>query len=339
MVTRVIDLVARPAVLSSVLGLLLIGHAWQIRLQHQQSDQITAIEGTIQKQTEILESALGNVLPVKMSQEWERRFEELEAKVATPEQWPTNAAQAEDLMEKLSGLISDLSPLAESTYFPRISLVRWAAVAFEGLHHVPVTDDPLDIVAEQLRTIADARPEGAASDLEQRLRETANDFVNQAVAQRIEEAIKQARTYLTSDETPGKNPFESMVSIDEVYDTLRSYEDDAHLGEEIRELRNKLQRHIAVREAQSQSAALKNQWDNAKNLTNTQPRVYETVANMLFREVSATGAILALQGIQDPIYGELEVELRTAVETIQQDNRLHYQKWAFRAAQEVPGQA
>ena len=347
MSTRVIDLVARPAVLFSVLGLLLIGHAWQIRiqhqqfvritameatiqnLQHQQSDQITTIEASIQKQAEILETALGNVLPVKMSPEWERHFEELETRVATPKQWPTNAAQAEDFMEKLSGLISDMSPLAESTYFPRISLVRWAAVAFERLHHVPVTDEPLDVVAEQLLAIADARPEGVVSDLEQRLRAIADDFVNQAEAQRVEEAIQQARTYLTSDETLGKDPLTSETSIDEVHEILGSYENDVRLGNEIRELRNKLQRHIAMREAQSQSAALKDQWVNAKKLAKTQPEVYETVASLLLREVSVAGAVLALQGIQQPIYSELETQLRTAVEATQEDNRLRYQKWTL----------
>ena len=84
-----------------------------------------------------------------------------------------------------------------------------------------------------------------------------------------------------------------------------------------------------MREARSQSAALKNQWVNAKKLAKTQPEVYETVASLLLREVSAAGAVLALQGIQQPIYSELEAQLRTAVEATQEDNRLRYQKWAL----------
>ena len=347
MSNRVVDLVARPAILSSLLGLLLIGHAWQIRVQYQQSDKITAMEGTIQKlrqdqsdrittlevgiqnQTEILETALGNVLPVKMSPEWERRLEELETKVEDHNQWPTDAVKAEDFMDKLSTLISELSPLSEASYFPRISLVRWAAVAFDGLHRVPAPDEPLDALVDQLRAIADARPEGIVSDLEQQLRETANDFANQAEAERIDEAIQQGRTYLTRADTTRQKPDAPDVSIDEVHELLGIYENDPRVGDEIRELRSQLQRHIAIRQAQSRSAALKEQWDTAKTLATTQASVYETTADMLLRDVTAARAVLALQGIQQPIYDELEGQLRTAVETIQDDVRRRYQKWAL----------
>ena len=347
MSNRLTDFVARPGVLIFLLGLLLIGHAWQIRVQHQHFDKIIAMEATIQElqqaqadrintlesgiqnQTEILEAALGNVLPVKMSPEWERRLEELEAKVDDHSQWPADAVAAEDFMDNLSMLISELSPLSEATYFPRFSLVRWAAVAFDGLHRVLTPEESLDARADQLRAIADARPEGIVSDLEQQLRENANNFARQAEVQRINEAIQQGRTYLTRADTTSQQPNASDLGIDEVYELLGIYEDDPQVAVEIRGLRDQLQRHIAIRQAQSESGALKEQWETAKKMATTQPSVYETTATMLLHEVTATRAVLALQRIQEPTYDDLEGQLRTAVETIQDDARRRYQKWAL----------
>ena len=347
MSNRLTDFVARPGVLIFLLGLLLIGHAWQIRVQHQHFDKIIAMEATIQElqqaqadrintlesgiqnQTEILEAALGNVLPVKMSPEWERRLEELEAKVDDHSQWPADALAAEDFMDKLSMLISELSPLSEASYFPRLSLVRWAAVAFDGLHRVLTPEESLDARADQLRAIADARPEGIVSALEQQLRENANNFARQAEVRRIKEAIQQGRTYLTRADTTSQQPDASGLGIDEVHELLGIYEDDPKVAVEIRGLRDQLQRHIAIRQAQSESAALKEQWETAKKMATIQPSVYETTATMLLHEVTATRAVLALQGIQEPTYDYLEGQLRTAVETIQDDARRRYQKWAL----------
>ena len=329
MSNRVIELEARPAVLFSVLGLLLIAYAWPIWFQHQQFDRITTMEATIQHQTEILNAALGNVLPIKMSAEWEGRLEEIEVTVADPDLWPTNADQAEELFENLSQLISELSPLSESTYFPRLSLVRWAAVAFDGLHRTPAPDEPLDNLAEQIRAIADAKPAGVVSDLEQRLRRTATDFAKRAEEQVLKTTVQQARRYLTSEETTRQDSLAPEASIAEVYEILGLYEDDAQRGDEISSLRTSLQHHMAISEAQGHAAALNDQWAKAKALASSQATVYETGANILLREVTTARAVLALQGIQQPIYDNLEDEIRGAVEEMEDKARREYQGWAL----------
>ena len=329
MSNRVIELEARPAVLFSVLGLLLIAYAWPIWFQHQQFNRITTMEATIQHQTEILNAALGNVLPVKMSPEWEGRLEELEATFADPYLWPTNASKAEEFFENLSQLISELSPLSESTYFPRLSLVRWAAVAFDGLHRTPAPDEPLDNLAEQIRAIADAKPAGVVSDLEQRLRQTADVFSDRAEEQLVETTVQQARRYLTSEATTRKDPLAPDASVAEVHEILGIYENDSQRGDEIKDLRKKLQHRMAIREAQSQAADLNDQWAKAKTLSTSQATVYETSANLLLREVTAARAVLALQGIQEPIYDNLEGELRRTVEEMLDKARREYQGWAL----------
>ena len=326
---RVIELEARPAVLFSVLGLLLIAYAWPIWFQHQQFARITTMEATIQHQTEILNAALGNVLPVKMSPDWEGRLEELEATLADPDLWPTNASQAEEFFENLSQLISELSPLSESTYFPRLSLVRWAGVAFDGLHRTPAPDEPLDNLAEQIRAIADATPAGVVSDLEQRLRQTADDFASRAEEQLVETTVLQARRYLTSEDTTRQDPLAPDASVAEVYEILGIYENDSQRGDDIKDLRKKLQYRMAIREAQSQAAELNDQWAKAKTLATSQATVYETAANMLLREVTAARAVLALQGIRQPIYDNLEGEIRRAVEEMLDKSRREYQGWAL----------
>ena len=329
MSNRVTELEARPPVLFSALGLLLIAYAWPTWLQHQQFDRIATMEATIQHQTEILSAALGNALPVKMSPDWEGRLEELEATVADPDLWPKDAYQTEEFIDKLSHLISELSPLSESSYFPRLSLVRWAAVAFDGLHRTPAPHEPLDNLAEQIRAIADAKPEAIVSDLDQRLRETAADIANRAEVQLIEETIHQARRYLTSEATTEQDSLASESSIEEIYEILGIYEDDTQRGDEIGDLRTKLQHHLAIREAQQQAEELNGQWAKAKELATNRPAVYETAANMLLGEVSATRAVLALQGIQHSVYDNLEDEIRHAVEEMQDKARREYQRWAM----------
>ena len=329
MSNRVIGLEARPAVLISVLGLLLIAYAWPIWFQYQQFDRITTMEATIQHQTEILNAALGYVLPVKMSTEWEGRLEALETTVADSNLWPNDASQTEEFIEKLSNLISELSPLSESSYFPRLSLVRWAAVAFDGLHRTPPPDEPLDNIAEQIRAIADAKPAGVVSDLEQRLRQTATDFANRAEEQLFETTVQQARRYLTSEDTTRQDPLAPDSSVAEVYEVLGIYENDSQRGDEIKGLRKKLQHRMAIREAQSQAVELNDQWAKAKTLATSQPTVYEISANILLRDVTAARAVLALQGIQQPIYDNLEGEIRRAVEEMQDKARREYQGWAL----------
>ena len=344
---RLIDSSTRPAVLSFMLLLLLIACAWAIwlqyqqferistmeaaiqELQHKQLDRITGIETTTQQQTEILNAALGNALPVKMPPKWEGRLEEVEAKVSDADLWPTDASQSQEFVDELSQLISELSPLSESNYFPRLSLVRWAALAFDVLHRTPAADESLDNFVEQIRTIADAKPDGIVSDLDQRLRVAADDWAGKAEAQLIEETIQEARKFLTSKDAARQEPFSHDASIDEIFEILGIYENHPQRGDEIHELRTKLQRQIVIREAQSQADALNDQWAEAKKLATSKPEVYRTAASMVLHEVTSARTVLVLQGIHQPVYDSLEGEIRDAVEGMQGEARRQYQGWAL----------
>ena len=182
---------------------------------------------------------------------------------------------------------------------------------------------------EQIRTIADAKPDGIVSDLDQRLRVAADDWAAKAETQLIEGTIQEARKYLTSNDTARQEEFSHDTSIDEVYEILGIYENDSQRNDEIHELRTKLQRQIVIRQAQSQAAALTGQWAEAKKLATSKPEVYRTAASMLLREVISARAVLVLQGIHQPVYDSLEGEIRDSVEGMQDEARRRYQGWAL----------
>ena len=67
-----------------------------------------------------------------------------------------------------------------------------------------------------------------------------------------------------------------------------------------------------------------------------EPAVYEVATRMLLQQVTSAQAALVLEGIETPVYNELEKELRAAVETIdskfeerQAQAMRYYQRWAL----------
>ena len=82
----------------------------------------------------VLNNALGHGIPVQMSGQWNTQLETLEDQLSKQELWPEDADQAAEFLDAVSTLVSELSPLAEATYFARLARLRWSAVAFDALH-------------------------------------------------------------------------------------------------------------------------------------------------------------------------------------------------------------
>ena len=131
-------------------------------LQNQDTlfEKIVDIESAITEQRGILNAALGHVLPVHMPPQWNEQLEELENQLSEPESWPTDASQAKQFVRAVSALVSELTPLAESTYFTRLAPLRWVAVAFDALYREGDLGETAFNRADQLRAIADAKLEG-----------------------------------------------------------------------------------------------------------------------------------------------------------------------------------
>lgn len=83
----------------------------------------------LQGQSNALKKILDNVSPASMSPEWEDRLKELENQVSDVSRWPKDAGEAGRFLEQASELITGLPAQAEPQYLPRLSPVRWAAMA------------------------------------------------------------------------------------------------------------------------------------------------------------------------------------------------------------------
>ena len=193
-------------------------------------------------------------------------------------------------------------------------------------------------LVDEMRELADFSPEGGSVDLVRRLRENAAEIERTTTRQRVEEAVEQANQYVDQKEDIPVDTSE----IASLYEFLELYEKDNEYADftddDLPGLRKKLYKKIVIRQAEDQVANLHAQWKNVKAMVKDQPQaaVYEVATRMLLQQVTSARAALVLEGIETPVYNELENELRAAVETI--DSQLekrqagairNYQRWAL----------
>ena len=279
------------------------------------SDRLDSLESAIQQQTAVLHQILEQVSPPQLPLEWENRLKQLEGQAGNVDQWPKDAGEAGQFFEQTSELVTGLPAWAEADYLPRLSLIRWAAMAFVRLNHPTDTSQSLDQLEQlggEMRDLADARPRGGSEALVQRLREEAAELAGKATNGRVQEAIKQAQQYV------GGNP-DAAPDIASVYEFLGSYEkgrDLVGINVNIASLRKKVYGEMARRQAEEQAAVLRAQWQNVRKLAPHRPQ-YEVAARMLLQQVVSAHAAFVLEGIATTAYNELESELRHAVETIE----------------------
>ena len=309
---------------------------------HQQlealSTRISSLESATEQQTTVLQQILDHVSPPQIPADWENRLKQLEVQVGDISQWPKDAGEAGQFFEQTSELVASLPAWAETDYLPRLSLVRWTAMAFVRLSDLRSNGQSLDQLEElvvEMRDLADARPQGGSEALVQRLREDAVELAGRVTNRRVTEAIREAQQYLAggSDAAP---------DIVDVYEFLGLYEKDHGLVDinvNIATLRKKVYEEMVRRQADEQAAVLRAQWQNVGKLAHHQPQ-YEVSTRMLFQQAVSAQAALVLEGIVTTSYEELENELRRAVETIETKAAEHaeerqaqvmrsYQRWAL----------
>lgn len=296
-------------------------------------------QSALQEQSNVLQTILDNVSPASMSPEWEDRLKELEDQVSDVSRWPKDAGEAGRFLEQASELITGIGARAEPQYLPRLSPVRWAAMAFAGLNDPPNVDPSLERVnqlADELRALAGAKPEGGAETLVSVLRERATELAGEAARRRVTEAVEQAKQYLEGG--PG-----AAAEVAEIYESLGFYAADPEGGGadfDIPTLVKKLYKEMLRRQAVEQAATLRDQWETARKLEHDQPALYEATARMLLQRVVAARVALVLEGILTPVEDGLERDLRRAVATIEaeatrraEERQAHavrsYQRWAL----------
>ena len=287
-------------------------------------------ESAIQRQSTVLQQILDNVSPAGMPPEWESRLTHLEDQVSNVSLWPKDDGEAVRFLEQASELVTGLPARAEPQYLPRLSPVRWAAMAFVSLNHPPdtgQTPDRLDQLVDELRTLADARPEGGAEALVQALGERAAELAGEAAGWRGTEAVGQAERYVEG--SPG-----AAADIARLYEFLRFYE-TGHKRDgvdvDIPALRQRLYKEMLRRQAVEQTATLHDRWKTARKLEHHQPAIYEASARMLLQQVVSARVALILEGVTTPVHDGLERELRGAVATIETETAQRAEKRQGRA--------
>ena len=302
------------------------------------SARLNALESVIQQQMPVLRQIRENVTPAEISPQWESHLEQLESQLASSDRWPKDAGEARQFFEQTSELVTGLPVWAEAKYLPRLSLVRWAAMAFNSLHIARDDSqslDQLEQLVNEMRELADASPEGGSEDLVRRLSENAVEIEDKTTSRRVKEAVELAKQYvgdISADTT----------DIATLYEFLELYEKDNDHADvidvDISALRKRLYEKIVIRQADDRASSLRAQWKNVKELAKAQPQptVYEVATRTLLQQVMSAQAALVLEGIEIPIDNELQKELRAAVETIesqaekrQAEAMRYYQRWTL----------
>ncbi len=271
---------------------------------------------TLHGQSSALKKILDNVSPASMSPEWEGRLKELEDQVSDASRWPKDAGEAGRFLDQASELITGLPARAEPQYLPRLSPVRWAAMAFAGLNDPPAADpslERLDQVADELRALAGAKPDGGTEALVSVLRDRAAELAGEAARRRVTEAVDQAELYLEG--SPG-----TATELAALYESLGFYATDperAGADFDIPALQKKLYKEMLRRQAVEQAATLRDRWETARKLEHDQPALYEASARTLLQQVVAARVALVLEGVLTPVEDGLEKDLRSAVAAIE----------------------
>ena len=340
---RLLPLILLVIMLAAVL-------AWSAWWQNRLLDKITSIEASLQIQTnrfdklngltnavieqrDILNTALGHVLPVKMSPQWEQRLQSLEDQLKQKESWPTNENQSNKFFKELSALVAELSPLAERNYFRQLSPLRWAAIAFNALHRKPKPNEGLLYLAEHLRATASAKPADIYPDLGNMLLQRAREHEKEVEEGLIGQLIQQAQRYLTGGHSNGNDWLPTDHNIYEVYENLGLYIDHEERSEKIKLLRDSLESQIPAREAKAQVKSLRTRWNEVRkridhNEDNASFHMIE--ANMLLRDVMQAKLTATQQGIDTSKYNVLVIDIQKSIASRESFVRRKYQEWALR---------
>lgn len=280
-------------------------------------DAVQQHEGAIQRQSTVLQQILDNVSPARMSPEWESRLRQLEDQVSNDSRWPNDTGEAGRFLEQVSELVTGLPARAEAQYLPRLSPVRWAAMAFVSLNHptdTGQTPDRLDQLVGELRDLADAKPEGGAEALALALGKHATELAGEAAKRRVTAAVAQADRYVEG--SPG-----TAADVARLYELLELYVAGHETGSvDVPALRTKLKKlykEMLRRQAVKQAATLRDRWKTAQKLEHHQPAVYEASTRMLLQQVVSARTALILEGVTASVHEELERELRGAARTLE----------------------
>ena len=311
----------------------------------QQSAMLDKLSIQVDQQTAVVHRALGTVIPVVLPPDWEQRMAALEAQIHDITKWPKDEQEAEDFVDRTSELIRSLPAWAESDYLPRITVLRWAAMALGRIRNTP-DDDALASAADETLAIANAAPDSPPEALLKELRKLADELAAKHDAVQLQQAITVANIHISGgaandQDLAAADAYEVLMSH-EIADAKAAEADAANAeAEKLRELRSQLRISIVKAQATSNAKSFSEQWDRIRPLKDTQPAVYETFLQMMLSELMIAKVALAMEGVSGTAYDDLDRVLRHALsDAVAQNSRLEedrqakaireYQRWALK---------
>jgi hypothetical protein len=299
------------------------------------SEKLGGISGEINQQTSVMNRALGKVIPVVMPPEWEQHLAGLEAQLKTQANWPKDGAETESYKNRAFELIKSTPAWAEADYLPRITLVRWASVAFVHLTDAIKDEDMLTTI-EDINNLIGAMPKDGPAELQEKLKAKAGGLAEKQKQYEQAKAIDSAKEILVDEVKKG-----DVAEVARVYELLGQYEKTSEKSDKIRSLREQLRTSIINGQAVNSNAALKARWDKIRALKDEQPTIYEVSTQMVLNEIMTARVTLAMEGIKNTPYDGLEREIRSTLNELvkvtakrgedrQAKAVRDYQKWAMK---------
>lgn len=139
--------------------------------------KLDSFPNVVSQQTAVIHRALGQVIPIVLPESTDKRFQELEARIADEKAWPKTSSEADAVAAQLRDLVRQIPPWAEEDLLPRLNALRWgvSGIGLVARSYV-VTDDELADYLDDLATAIEAKPENASELVANHLTATQEKF-------------------------------------------------------------------------------------------------------------------------------------------------------------------
>lgn len=288
----------------------------------------------LEKQAAVLNQAASAMIPLAPPPDLEARLKGLEAACTDETCWPRNEAMARDLLQRVTRLVEALPVWTQAQYASRLALIQWSARAHVALNRSGTSDpDVADTIVEECKETLAAAPTGALDELRDRLATRAWEMGIEADTARL--ALIKARQKLAIDEAERIIKRADDDHALQIADAL-----DAELQQigEVgaAEVRARLRLAVIAIRAERDAETFRTHWQRIKNREATDITLFELGLQGLLEEIGAARVTLAIEGLTQDPFVQLENEIKGAALTRESAReqqvvkaRQAYQKWAL----------
>lgn len=321
------------------------------------AENFDTMETRLDQQTAVMHRALGKVIPVVMPPEWETRLVALEQRINDASKWPSNEKEAKGFADQLTSLIESVPVWAEADYLPRLTLVRWSALAFASMQQaMPTTTESdasteaLSDSAEFINSLISSAPDNAPDELLAKLQSTANNSTGRYQAAYRQAVLAKAQSYI--EDRDGALSKATVDDLLDLYGQLGEIQDtatrntDSSAASEIEKVREKLLKTATARRITEQANGLEARWTTIATIKDKRPEHYKLALAVFYQEIQSVQLMMLLDGhynkriddLADKVRGtslalsrQSDAEERTREEARFAKAKRDYNRWALKA--------